>query len=144
MERGIVVAKSASGSPLPIQLLLQGSENIVYNPFESRRQYPVEDMVPVAGTPSPMPATSNPVAEFIASTDTRGLRTHHGDPSWLKPDELVEQAFRSEFPNGFELLAQGDDEKTIVFESLATLLGPDNPCEYTDICFQRQELILHL
>lgn len=74
------------------------------------------------------------MAESTASTDTRGLEADRGDRSCLMPDELVEQRFRSEFPNGFELLAR-EDEKVVIFKSLATLLGPANPCEYTNVFF---------
>lgn len=88
-----------------------------------------------------MSAASDPVAESIASIDTRGLKAYRGDPSRLKPDELVEQTFRSEFPNGFELLAR-EDEKVVIFKSLATLLGPFSPCEYTNVFFQAETDII--
>lgn len=130
VKKGVVLAKSASGSPLPIQLYLQGSENIVCSPSESKRQYPIEATVPIAGSSGAMSAVNEPVAKSVTLTDIRSLKAHRREPSRFEQDELVEMEFRSEFPNGFELFAQGDDEKVVIFESLATLLGPQNPCEY--------------
>lgn len=88
-----------------------------------------------------MSSANDPVAESVTSTITRVLRAHRRDPYQFHPDEIVELEFHSDFPNGFELFAQGENERVVVFESLVTLLGPKNPCEYTDLSFQRRQLI---